>query len=303
MLAYQVGDPVSGDSRLTWFDHTGKSSANFGPVSAIRGLSLSPDGKTVALSRGSIGESDIWLHDIVRGVETRFTLDASGARTPVWSPDGRRLLYSALRGAHANLYLKEASGTSPDQPLLKPGVDKYATDWSRDGRTILYHEQGPKGSDIWTLHMDDEKKSTPFAQTAFNEAQGQFSPDGRWVAYASDESGRFEIYIRPFPSGPGKWKISVNGGGLPRWHPDGKGIFFVGEEAKLLFTSLTLVSGPQPVVSAGVPKEMFEAKWATAFNNYPYAVSPDGNRILIRHDVSGEPRLTVVINWLAGVRR
>src|SRR5207249_4153527 len=180
-------------------------------------------------------------------------------------------------------------------------------DWSGDGRFLLYTELGSKGADLWVMNMDGERKPVPFLQTPFNESQGQFSPDGHWIAYASDESGRYEVYVRPFPSGPGKWKISISGGELPRWRRDGKELYFLSPDRKLMAAAVKPASGAQPVFEAAAPQALFEARVPTLIpgrNGFVYAVAADGKRFLVNTgSQTAETPLTVVVNWLAAVKK
>jgi len=172
---------------------------------------------------------------------------------------------------------------------------------------LIYQETG-KGYDLWTVNMQGDRKPVPFANSEFNETQGQFSPDGRWMAYSSDESGRFEVYVRPFPEGAGKWRISTNGGELPRWRGDGKEIFYIAPDRKLMAVPVRAVPGAQPSLTAEAPLALFEthiAPTSQGFNNYPYAAAADGQRFLaITGGVENtDTPLTVVVNWLAAIRK
>src|SRR5258708_119037 len=251
-----------GLNQLVWYDRSGKPTGNVGAPARALEFALSPDEKTVASARrtGSGNFSDIWLHELARGVETRFTFQASANGWLVWSPDGRRIAFASSRTGALNLYLKDTSGAGQDEELLKPGTLRVPCDWSRDGQFLLYTDGSPKtASDLWVLNMEGDRKPVPFLQTPFFESQGQFSPDGHWIAYASDESGRFEVYVRPFPSGPAKWKISINGGEHPRWRGDGKEIFYLSPDRKLMAAAVNGKAASQPVFEAQGPVALFEA--------------------------------------------
>jgi Tol biopolymer transport system component len=299
-----------GENQLGWHDRAGKSLGNVGAPVRSNDVALSPDEKMVVASRraGSGRNSDIWLHELARGLDTRFTFDASQNPYPVWSPDGRRILFGSDRAASFGLYVKDTSGAGQDELLLKSAQIKFPTDWSADGRFVLYTELGGKtAADLWVLNMDGERKPVPFLQTPFSESQGQFSPDGHWIAYASDESGRYEVYIRPFPSGPGKWKISIGGGELPRWRRDGKELYFLSLDRKLMAAPVKGGSGAQPVFDAAAPQALFEAHVPTLVpgrSTFPYAATADGKRFLVvTGSDTAETPLTVVVNWLAAVKK
>jgi serine/threonine protein kinase/Tol biopolymer transport system component len=301
-----------GENQLAWYDRTGKPLRSVGAPASIENLALSPDERTVALTRrGSSTGADIWLHELARGADTRFTYDANNHQ-PVWSPDGRRIAYYSLRSGLPDLYLKDASGAGKDEILLASGQPKFPTDWSADGRFLLYAEiTGKTMLDLWVLPEPGSAghgKPVPFLQTQFNETQGQFSPDGRWIAYASDESGRYEIYVRPFPPGAGKWKISISGGEFPRWRHDGKELFYLSPERKLMAAAVKAGPGAERVFEVSAPETLFDSHAASTnpgFNYFSYAVAADGKRFLVNTTVgeAAESPLTVVVNWLAAVKK
>jgi Tol biopolymer transport system component len=252
---------------------------------------------------------DIWLHELTRGIDTRFTFHASRNATPVWSPDGRRIAFASTRTGSSNLYVKDTNGIGQDDPLLEAGPSRIPTDWSRDGRYLLYSETGSKTkSDLWVLQdpggSPHDRKPIPFLQSPFDEGQGQFSPDGRWIAYTSNESGRDEVYIRSFPSGAGKWKISITGGQFPRWRHDGRELFYLSPDHKLMVAALKAASGFQPVFEVAAPHALFETRIPNVFN-FPYAIAGNGTRFLLNNTVGDavDTPLTVVVNWLASVKK
>jgi Tol biopolymer transport system component len=295
----------AGEYQLTWVDRAGKALGKVGPLSRAVSVALSLDEKTVAQSRGRAGGVDIWLHD-ARGIDTRFTFHDSGNIVPVWSPDGSRLAFSSNRGGNAALYWKDASGSGKDELLLQSGEPTYCTDWSRDGKFLLYTAgPGKTKFDLWVLSMSGDRKPAPFLETEFNETQGQFSPDGRWIAYSSDESGRYEVYIRPFPIAPGKWKVSNSGGQWPKWRRDSQELFYLSPEMRLM--AVPLKPG-RAGIEAGAPRELFDTHspvHTAGFNYFSYAVGADGKRFLVVMSAADvvETPLTVVVNWLAGVKK
>jgi len=308
-LAY-VGGPRGGASQLAWFDREGKQLATAGQPGRYFDLTLSPDDQRVAVSsleegaEGRFGGADLWLLDLVRAVPSRFTFDPARDSRPVWSPDGSRIAYSSSRDGPPNLYQKAASGAGEDEPLLKSGQSKDAWDWSADGRFLLYSSVDPKTlDDLWFLPVSGDRKPAPFLQTPFREYQGQFSPDGRWVAYVSDESGRAEVYVRPFPPGPGgKWQISTGRAYHPRWRRDGQELFFVTADQKLMAAPVKAGAAFQP----GLAQELFQTRMnlmgGMIANTYRYAVSADGKRFLmiVPLEEAVSTPITVVLNWAAG---
>ncbi len=307
-LLYQTGRGA-GRNQLAWFDRSGKNLGPLGPPYAGFELALSPDEKRVAFPRWDqrAANSDIWLHELARGTDTRFTFHASQNSNPVWSPDGNRIVFSSRRAKGMDLYLKDTSGAGQDELLLQSANSKYADQWSRDGKFLVYQEWSPKARhDLWILPMTGERKPVAFLQTEFDEGHGQISPDGRWMVYDSDESGRHEVYVRPFPSGAGKWKVSTNGGARPRWRGDGKELFYLSPERALL--AVTVKAGPPAAFEPGVPQTLFESSVVPLEPAAPfflYDVTGDGRRFLIatRADQSAEAPLTLVVNWLAGTRK
>ncbi len=314
VLVYRAGSG-GGGTQLSWHDRAGKELGKVGAPGQFWGFALSPDEKMVAVPRLTGAGADIWLQEPARGVDTRFTFHASLNHQPVWSPDGRRIVFSSNRGGRSDLYVKDTSGAGQDERLLQaaPEMGRNSCDWSRDGRSLLYVEQAPKTRfDLWVVPWEGDRKPVVFLQTEFNETQGQFSPgpEGRprWIAYASDESGRYEIYVRPFPggaSGPtGKWKVSAAGGQFPRWRRDGKELFYLSPERRLMSVAVKT----EGVLEATAPQPLFDTRVpfiAAGFNNFAYAVAADGKRFLVASTgvEAAETPLTVEVNWLAGVKR
>ena len=223
---------------------------------------LSPDGKRVAVTRAVDGNQDVWLIDAERGVATRFTFDGALDSRPVWSPDGSRVVFDSGRKGMFDLYWKLSSGAGADELLLESDQNKAAYDWSSDERFLLTRSVGPQtGADLWVVPVSGDKKPFPFLKTPFDERNGQFSPDGKWIAYQSNESGRFEIYVLPFP-GPGeKFQISSNGGAQPRWNRNGKEIFYVSLDSKMMAAPVKLSSNGQSL-ETGTPVALFPVRIA-----------------------------------------
>lgn len=252
------------------------------------------------------GNQDIWLHDLARASPSRFTYHASRDLAPVWSRDAGRIAFASTREGASNLYLKDSNSLGNEELLLKSADDKLATDWSRDGRFLLYSTRDRKTqSDLWVLPVTGDRKPIPFLRTEFNESQGQFSPDGHWVAYTSDESGKSEVYVQPFSAGTqspgGKSIISFGGGNQPRWRADGKEIFYLSPDRKMIVVEIRT----SPKLETGLPRSLFEAPIGPSTNMHRYAVTPDGKRFLITTlgEETGSAPITVVLNWTAGLKR
>ena len=295
------------NTQLGWFDRGGKQLALVGMSAVDTGLRLSPDEKRLAVVRfdPQAGSPDIWLVDLARNTPSRFTFDPATETTPVWSPDGSRIAFASNRDGVSNLYQKLSSGAGNDEALLKSAEPTLPHDWSPDGRFILYGVLSPNTSvDLRLLPLSGDQKPTLFIQTEFAESQGRFSPDGRWVAYISNESGQYQVYVQSFPSSGGKWQVSTSGGAQPQWRRDGKELFYLTPDRKLMAVE---VNGTGPTFVPGVPKPLFDAHVSSVFpgNANYYAVTGDGQRFLVNTLVgeSAPVPFTVVMNWTAGLKR
>jgi len=239
VLAYTSGS-AGRNLQLTWFDRSGKVTGTLGAPGTVAWGAISPDGKTVAADRMDRGIYDIWLHDLGRGTASRFTFGPKNNQFPVWSPDGSRIVFFSMRDRTGHPFQKVASGTGQDEVLSKPlGEPPTATrvdDWSRDGRyLILSKSNNPKTrNDVWVLPMFGDRKPFPYLNMEFAENYARLSPDGKWLAYTSDESKRPEIYIQSFPNHGGKWQVSTNGGQKSIWSRDGKELYFVSADGKMM---------------------------------------------------------------------
>ncbi|MGH9852169.1 MAG: hypothetical protein ACREBD_20215, partial [Blastocatellia bacterium] len=288
-----------------WMDRRGQLINSLDvPVSVLQ-FWLSPDEKRFIADRTDpqTNTQDLWLCDVSGGNAQRFTDSPAGDYIPVWSPDGSRIVWSSNRdGGVQNLYQKAANLAGEEMLLLKSDYPKSSTDWSRDGRFILYRQNDPKTKwDVWVLPMTGNDKPRPVVQTQANEAAGTLSPDGRWLAYISDVSGRYEVYVQSFPEGGGKRQVSTGGGNHPRWRRDGRELFYYAANGKLMAAPVR--SGES--FEVGVAVSLFEFRTGANVVFAPYAVTGDGQRFLISAVVETEPNapLTVVVNWAAGVKR
>lgn len=299
LVMYRGGG--SGQRQLTWFDPSGKPVGTIGPPDE-RGLNapeLSPDGRRVAVHRTEQGNTDVWLLDGIRA--SRFTFDANIDRFASWSPDGNRIAFSSNRKGTFDLYQKPASGAGNEELLVESPRLKTPSDWSPDGRFLLYGvADDPKtGFDLWLLPMQGDRKPFPFLNQTYEERIGQFSPDGRWVAYVSNQSGRHEIYVRPFPGPGGQWQISTAGGISPRWRADGKELFYIAPDAKLMAVPIAIGGSS---LEPGTPVALFQTRivfgGTETYNREQFDVAPDG-RFLINvttDDVASSP-ITLLLNW------
>ena len=242
-------------------------------------------------------------------------------RFPLWSPDGSRIVFDSNRKGVRNLYVKPSSGAGSEELLLESPQDKSATDRSADGRFLLYQSVDPQTDwDLWVLPLEGDRKPWLFLKTNFNERQGQFSPDGRWVAYMSNESGRGEIYVRPFLApaaagttgnrtsadaaydrSSGQWQVSTVGGMWPRWRPDGKELYYIGSNGQMMAAPLTATG---TTLEPGTPVALFQTRIYGGGGDFgqsrQYDVTRDG-RFLINTvlDAAASP-ITLLLNWTPG---
>jgi Tol biopolymer transport system component len=261
------------------------------------GLSdLSSDGRRALIDRIGPGGSDVWTVDLERGVGTRFTSRPGLNLGGVWSGDGRWVAFTS--SGPFNLFVKEASGARVEEQLTHSKNTQFASDWSRDGRFILYQEDRADDGkwSIWSVPMYPERgKPIPYSPNSFNQYNARFSPDTRWVVFQSDESGKFEIYIDSFPESRGKIRISTGGGMLPRWTSNGREVYYVSADSKLMSVKLDLVDG---VFRPSGPQALFPVH-VTDSGADPLIASPDGKRFLMMQWSDKISPLRMIVNWPA----
>jgi serine/threonine protein kinase/Tol biopolymer transport system component len=302
---------VAGQRRqLSWIDRTGKTVGSVGDIDeeSLAGPQLSPNGRQVAIGRFVQGNADVWLVAVDRGTRTRLTFDPRVDSGAVWSPDGTRLAFSSNRaGRSFELFEKLANG-SDEEGALKVATDVNPNSWSADGRFLLVTKTDAAGlNDLWAVPMVGQQKPFPVVESPFDERRAQFSPDDRWVAYESNESGQFEIYIRPFPGPGGKRQISTAGGTQVRWRRDGKELFYVAPDGRLMAASISTGLNGQTVTTAGVVP-LFMTHFASGANivadTCQYDVAPDG-RFLMNVSVDDDvraPPITIMVNWRSALK-
>ena len=298
-LAYRVGAP-GGQSELAWMDRTGKRLATVAGAGVRTFEALSPDEKTVAYVQQAPqggGTSDLWLYDIARGTNTRFTFGPGLVTSPVWSPDSRSIAYGATAAtATYDIYRKPASGAAKEELVLKAGDNLRLSDWSRDGKTLVY-VSSTGTPDVWMLPMEGEHKPAPYLQAQFYQFNGQLSPDGRWMAYTSNETGEYQIYVQPVPATGAKWQVSVMGGDRARWRRDGKELFYIGADQRLMAVAIKAGS----TFEAAIPQPLFPTPVTFTLNNFQFFYTPsaDGQKFLLRVPVGAATPspITVVLNW------
>jgi eukaryotic-like serine/threonine-protein kinase len=298
---------LSRPSTLLWFDRAGRPGGVLGEPDFFVSPRLSPDGHRLAVQITDPARytSNIWIYDASTGGRTKLAGGSMEHSNPVWSPDGERILFASdlkKSGVKTTLSVKSING--PGEEILLQGPDKnYPEDWSSDGRFVSFvslPSEGRRNFQLWALSLSPEHKAVPLATDAPTQGASRFSPDGRWIAYASDESGGFEVYVRSFPGSEGKWQVSTAGGWDPRWRRDGKELYYLGPDNKVMAVPLRL----DPTFQAGTPTALFSAPstptWPSA-----YDVSRDGQRFLVNSSSGDEdsPPLTLLTDWTAILRK
>jgi Tol biopolymer transport system component len=306
VLLYQ-GGAASAGSQLVWYGRDGKAGELALPEAGqYASPTLSADGKKLAVTiENAQGSYDIWVADLERKTRTRITFESKGDNRPVWWPDGKAVVFAGSWVGVPHIARKAADGSGETEKLLEtPGVREVPFSVSADGRYVAYNRADPKSTtriDVWALPLFGDRKPFPLAATEFNEVVPMISPDGKWVAYMSDESGSFEVYIRPFPSGAGKWQVSSGGGELPHWRRDSKELIYSTLDQQMMAVE---VREEGASVALGVPHTLFKYN-AVSGPEGPYAVSGDDQKFIInRLGTEGSPApLTLVTNWTADLKK
>ena len=299
MMAWMAG-LSTGNEQLTWYDRSGAALGTVGPTGQMANAAISPDGRYAASDRLSVQNStqDIWLYDLVRGTESRFTFSGFRDQQPTWSPDGRYIAWASSRDGKFGIYAKPAAGDAPEQALYESAQPLFITDWSRDGRLlVLYQQNGENRPDILILSdpLDPAKhRVEPWLATPAAELDGVLSPDGKWIAYTSTESGSYQIYLSSFPEKRAKYQISRDGGSHPLWSRDGKELFFLNPNRALHVVQVRTGAG----LLASDPKLLFNTRVTTSAMP---AISPDGKRFLMPAilNTPGDTPIHIVTDWRA----
>jgi len=305
VLAYRPNVPSN--TQLVAIDRAGKQLEKEGNEGDFLGLSLSADNKRIAVSRldPDVGSYDLWIIELGGGKALRLTFDQTNETFPVWSPDGSRIVFTSNKNGEADLYQRLSNGAGNDELLYGSNNLKAASDWSSDGQFIVYEDRDPKTShDLWVLPRSGDQKPFAVVQTTFNEMKGRLSPDGKWIAYQSNESGTTQVVVQSFPPSGARWQVSTNGGYQPRWRGDGKELFYVAPDKKLMVVT---VKAEGNSFELGAPQPLFDMR----IGNLPltgspfYDVTRDGRRFIVSTAVeeSAPTPMTVVLNWNAGLKQ
>jgi dipeptidyl aminopeptidase/acylaminoacyl peptidase len=297
-LVYVTGALQAAEQlRPVWVSRNGTEQPLPAPVHEYQIPRLSPDGRRLAVT----SDDQVWLYDLSRETLSRFTFEGEENIAPVWAPDGKRIAFMSSQEGTANTFWQLADGSGGLERLTTSEYRQYPTSWSPDGQLLAFVEVYPNNRfEIWVLRMAD-RKSQPFVQTHFNDAAPRFSPDGHWLAYNSDESGRYEVYVQPYPGPGGKSQISTEGGTEPVWNPNGRELFYRSGDKMMAVDIAT-----QPGFDEGKPRMLFEGQYEGFGPVANYDISPDGQRFLMiktNEQESAPTQINVVLNWFEELKQ
>jgi Tol biopolymer transport system component len=302
LLAYLEGAGEA-DRELVWVDRGGKKIGGVPGKDVYLAPRISPDGKKVVYVRGASG-FDIWAYDFARGVKTPLTFGSGSGQSnlfPIWSPDGQRIAYTSVRGGKFGFYQMAADGSGSEEVVLEStDYVKYLSDWSPDGKFLAYQDNHQGVASTFVLSLSPERNPHPFLRSPYTMVRSSFSPDGKWLAYCSNESGDLKVYVVPFPGPGGKWQVSSGGGDFPRWRRDGKELFYLSLDNKIMATEIK-ASGSS--IAIGAVRQLFEARVYRSQVG-AFDVSADGQRFIFAYD-PGQPNeaITLVENWTAELKK
>ncbi|HUE95963.1 MAG TPA: protein kinase, partial [Longimicrobiaceae bacterium] len=298
-LAYVVGE-AAGRTELAWVSRDGKSLDVVGSAAMYYSPRLSHDERRIAvdLSEAQTAEGDIWIFDLQRDASTRLTHDPANESSPIWSPDGRSVIFFSEKKGSRNIYERSAGGIGGDVAVLEDERRKAPIDLSPDGRWLAFTiaDAAEVNYDIWLLDRQSGQ-ARAFLASPFSESALQFSPDGKWLAYVSNESGQNEVYVMQFPESSGKWVVSRGGGEQPAWSADGRQVYYLTKEQKLMSVPVTLGAS----FDAGPQVALFDMPVRARYKMRQYCVSKDGSRFLLNRRVDDDATrpITFVQNWTA----
>jgi eukaryotic-like serine/threonine-protein kinase len=307
LLVYRKPAPPPAARQLTWFDRNGKQTGQLGASGNYGDIQISPNGDRVALDMTDPNAPrDIWVMDVARAVLSRVTLEMSDDWNPAWSSDGTRLVFASTgSGAGTHIHAKSATGAGAEDLVFESNSNEIPTDWSPNGRYIPFSRQKTGGGvDLWVLDTI-EKKASPFIETRFDKAQSKISPDGRWIAYTTNDSGMYQIVVQSFPDpNGGKWQITSQGGIEPKWRHDGRELYYLALDGKLMAVSIK----GEKTIEAGTPTPLFETPLTVPRGQLPrthrYDVAPDGRFLIaVPKATATAPPIVAVMNWTSGLEK
>ena len=299
-MAYSHGTPMAANS-LVMIARDGTVSPLIADLRTYASPRFAPDGKHIAMAmlRPDSTAMDIWVYDLARETLGRLTYSDADDERPVWSPDGERIAFVSLRnGIIPNMYVRNADGSGEVERFQVSKITQIPCGFTPEGNTIIYYAIGDPNGALWSLSLEEGAKPEPFLVTPFNEKHPALSPDGKWLAYTSNESGREEIYLRPFPKAAGKWQVSTSGGQHAMWSPDGTELFYE-EDNDLMDVVIDLRAGA-PMI--GRPSTLFELPIGANETGRGYDISPDGQRfVAVKAELGGrdfgKSHLRFVFHW------
>jgi eukaryotic-like serine/threonine-protein kinase len=307
VLLFQKASTVSANKQLTWFDRTGKQLGQLGAAANYGNIEISPAGDRVAVDTMIDGNRDVWVIDVARAVPSRLTFDPAADWTPVWSPDGSQILFASGRTGGSHMFQRAASGVGSDRLVFKSDSSEIPVSWSHDGRYVVFSRfKATAGVDTWLMSMAGEPTAKPFIESPFDKAQARVSPDSRWISYVTNDSGTYQVVVQSFPDpNGGRWQITAQGGIEPKWKHDGRELYYLAPDGKLMAVPIN----PGPPFQTGSPSVLFQTPLVVGRSQAPrdrrYDVAPDG-RFLIAVPTSAaatQASVTAVVNWTALTNR
>jgi len=302
-LVYMGGTEAG--RQLQWFSRDGKPLEIVGPPGMLGHPALSPDGKKLAVSLipSNTPNRDIWIYDLARGSASRLSFNDAADNLPLWSRDGTHITYTNERSSFGDIYIQSSSGLGGEELIPPSTHDSYKSpnDWTPDGKSLVYMNLISFPS-LWVHDLAPGKNDYQLLKTNFAEAEAKFSSDGHWLSYTSEETGRAEVYVVPYPGLNGKWQVSTNGGAQARWRKDGKELVFVSPEGKLMSAAISTAGA---IFKAETPKPLFDTRIVTTTRDlWQYDMTPDAQRFIInsRMEHTQEP-ITLYANWPAEVHK
>lgn len=298
-LVYLTGS--ASNRTIVMVDRQGNEQSLTKEEHGFRAPRISPDGERVTVEIQDQSLLDIWIYKLEHGPLTRLTFEGNNLYS-LWTPDGKRIVFSSNRAGTYDLYWKKADGSSAAEPLLTTEFSQYETSFSPDGKLLVYRETHPStGMDIWILPLEGERKPRPFLNTSSEERTPMLSPDGRWLAYTSTESGRNEIYVRTFPDASGgRWQVSIGGGTEPLWSRDGQELFYRSRDNRMVSVAVET----EPMFTSGARKVLFEDVYVRRYQHTNYDIHPDNKRfVIIKPSERISTEMIVVLNWFEELRR
>ena len=307
-LAYVPGVAGTGQVRtLVWVDRQGGEEPLLAPPDPYESPRISPDGRYVAVEVRDPQNTDVMVYDLQRDTPTLLTFDPGVDSFPIWSPDGQHVVFGSARAGTMNIYTKAADGTGPAERLTTSDASQWPQSWSADGQSLVIMGTSGGQTDLNVISLGAESRTDGLIETEFAEVYAEVSPDGRWIAYQSNESGQFEVYVRPFPNvDDGRWQISRDGGISPVWAPSGRELFFRGSA----FDMMAVAVETEPTLSPGNPEVLFAAPYRAGAvgRNRPWDVARDGRFLMIKTGAPGQetqiaPHIVVVEHWFSELER